>query len=173
MQETTENNRAKKLLILGILLLAVIVVVFSFLNRSPDNLQEGQLLVKAGDKQLALLTITDLQQLPAVEKKMVINSSRGKSEHQFTCTELREVLDSVDSGLTSQYNRIITRGIDNYTSGLEMKEVWKPDNVYIAYADGGKPLKTKTGKEGSMRIIIMADEFGQRFTNFLVSIELE
>jgi hypothetical protein len=173
MQETTENNRPKKLLIWGILLLVVVIAVFSFLNRSQDNLQEGQLLVKAGDNQLALLTIADLQQLPAVEKKMAINSSRGKSEHQFTCTELREVLDSIDSGLTSQYNRIITRGIDNYTSGLEMSEVLQPDNIYIAYADGGKTLKTKTGKEGSMRIIIMADEFDQRFTNFLVSIELE
>lgn len=173
MQETTENNRAKKLLILGILLLAVIVVVFSFLNRSPDNLQEGQLLVKAGEKQLALLTIADLQQFPVVEKKMVINSSRGKSEHQFTCTELSEVLDSIDTGLASQYSRIITRGIDNYTSGLEMSEVWQPDNVYIAYADRGKPLKTKTGAEGSMRIIIITDEFGQRFTSYLVSIELE
>ncbi|MGI5880568.1 MAG: hypothetical protein ACOX6L_08245 [Syntrophomonadaceae bacterium] len=173
MQVTTENNRPKKLLISGILLLAVIVVVFSFLNRSQDNLQEGQLLITAGDSELALLTITDLQQLPAVEKKMVINSSRGKSEHQFTCTELRQVLDSIDSGLTTRYDRIITRGIDNYTSGLEMSEVWQPDNVYIAWADGGKPLKTKTGQEGSMRIIIMADEFGQRFTNYLVSIELE
>ncbi len=173
MQETTENNRPKKLLIWGILLLVVVIAVFSFLNRSQNNLQEGQLLIKAGDNQLALLTIADLQQFPAVEKKMVINSSRGRSEHQFTCIELREVLDSIDSGLTSQYNLIITRGIDNYTSGLEMSEVWQPDNVYIAYADGGKPLKTKTGAEGSMRIIIMADTFGQRFTNFLVSIELE
>jgi DMSO/TMAO reductase YedYZ molybdopterin-dependent catalytic subunit len=173
MQETIENNKAKKLLTWGILLLVVVIAVFSFLNRSQDNLQEGQLLVKVGDNQLALLTIADLQQLPAVEKKMVINSSRGKSEHQFTCIELREVLDNIDSGLTSQYDRIITRGIDNYTSGLDMSEVMQPDNVYIAYADRGKPLKTKTGAEGSMRIIIITDEFGQRFTNFLVSIELE
>ena len=173
MQETTENNKSKKLLICGILLLVVVVAVFSFLNRSQDNLQEGQLLIKAGDTQLALLTITDLQQLPAVEKKMTIHSSRGKSEHQFTCIELSEVLDSIDPGLTSKYTQVITRGIDNYTSGLEMSEVLQTDNVYIAYADGGKPLKTNPGKEGSMRIIILGDEFGQRFTNFLVSIELE
>ncbi|MDD4170858.1 MAG: hypothetical protein PHQ94_01325 [Syntrophomonas sp.] len=173
MRETSGNNKSKQFLIWGILLLVVVVVVFSFLNRNQDNLQEGQLLIKAGDTQLALLTIADLQQLPAVEKKMVITSSLGRSEHRFTCTELREVLDSIDPGLTSQYTRIITRGIDNYTSGLEMSEVLQPDNVHIAYADGGNPLKTKTGKEGSMRIIIAGDEFGQRFTNFLVSMELE
>jgi hypothetical protein len=173
MQATSENNRAKKLLILGILLLVAVITVFSFLNRGRADWQEGQLVIRTVDHQLALLTINDLQQLPAVEKEMVINSSRGRSEHRFSCTELKGVLDSIDPGLTSQYQRLITRGIDNYTSGLEMSEVLQPDNVYIAYADDGQPLKTKTGREGSLRIIIMADEFGQRFTNFLVSIELE
>jgi len=54
-----------------------------------------------------------------------------------------------------------------------MKEVLQPGNVYIAYADGGKPLKTKTGQDGSLQIIVTSDEFGQRCTNYLVSIELE
>ncbi len=166
-------DHKSKSLILGILLLLVLIITFSFLNRSQDNLQEGQLLIKAGGNQLARLMIADLQQLPAVEKKMVINSARGRSEHQFTCIELGQVLYSIDPELSSKYTRITTRGIDNYTSGLEMSEVLEPDNVYIAYADGGKPLKSKTGKDGSMRIIIAGDEFGQRFTNFLVSIELE
>lgn len=173
MRGKTENTKLKNLLIWGILLLVVVVAVFAFLNRSQDNLQEGQLLIKAGDNQLALLTITDLQQLPVVEKKMVINSTLGTSEHKFTCTELREVFDSIDPGLTSRYTRIITRGIDHYTSGLQMSEALQPDNVYIAYADGDKPLKTKAGRDGSMRLVIVDDKFGQRFTNFLVSIELE
>lgn len=173
MRETVQDNKAKKIMIVAIVLLIVIVAVFALLNRSQDDLREGELLIKGGDKQLALLTIDDLRKLPAVEKAMVINSSRGNSEHRFTCTELKGVLDTVDLELTSQYTRIITRGIDNYTSGLEMSEVLQPDNVYIAYADDSQPLKTKNGQDGSMQIIIMTDEFGQRFTYFLVSIEME
>lgn len=42
----------------------------------------------------------------------------------------------------------------------------------MVYADGGKPLKTKTGKDGTLRIVIVDNQFGQRFTNFLVSMEL-
>lgn len=167
------GETSRKLLIGGILALLLVAAVFSLLNRSQDNLQEGQLLISVGDSRLALLTIADLEKLPAVEKKMVINSSRGKSEHQFTCTELAQILHSIDPELTTKYSRLITRGIDNYTSGLEMSEVLQPDKVYIAYADGGRPLETKSGKKGSMRVIIIGDEFGQRFTNFLVSIELE
>ncbi|MEN6390027.1 MAG: hypothetical protein ABFD04_06385 [Syntrophomonas sp.] len=166
-----ENSR--KLLIGGILALLLVAAVFSLLNRSRDNLQEGQLLIRVGDTRLALLTIADLEKLPAVEKKMVINSSRGKSEHKFTCTELATILRSIDPQLTVDYSRLTTRGIDNYTSGLEMSEVLQPDNVYVAYADGGRPLENKSGKEGGLRVIIMEDEFGQRFTNYLVSIELE
>lgn len=173
MRARTEDAISKKTLTVGIVLLLAVVAVFSFLNRSQDNLQEGQLLIKAGDKNLALLTLADLQQLPAVEREMAINSSRGRSEHQFTCTELASILHSIDPELSTKYSRLVTRGIDNYTSALEMNEVLQPDNVYIAYADAGKPLKSKTGKDGSLRIIIVGDEFGQRFTNFLVSIELE
>lgn len=173
VREKSRKNKSKKILMGAILLLTVLVAVFSFLNRSPDQLQEGQLLIKAGGQRLAVVTLADLRQLPAAEKKMIVKSSRGSSEHRFTCIELAQVLHHIDPGLSSQYTLITTRGIDNYTSGLKMSEVLQPDNVFIAYADGGKPLKTKTGREGSMRIIIAGDEFGQRFTNYLVSIELE
>ncbi len=167
------NDNQKKILIGVILLLVIVVAICAFLNRNNENLREGELLIKAGDSKLALLTINDLQKLPAVEKKMQIQSSRGTSEHQFTCTELVEILNSVDPGLSSKYSRVVTKGIDNYTSGVKMAEVLDRDNVYIAYADGGKPLKTKTGKDGSLQVIIVNDQFGQRFTKFLVSLELE
>lgn len=173
MNKSSGIDKQKKVLIGVILLLVMVIVVCVCLNRANDKLQEGQLLIKAGDKQLALLTVADIQRLPAVRKQMTIHSSGGSSDHEFTCAELAEILRSVDPGLTSKYNRVITKGIDNYTSGVEMAEVLAKDNVYIAYADGGRPLKTRNGKNGSLRIIIMDDEFGQRFTNYLVSLELE
>jgi len=43
----------------------------------------------------------------------------------------------------------------------------------LVYEDNGKPLKSKTGKEGTMRVVILNDIFGQRFTNFLVEMQLE
>ncbi|TEB16974.1 Oxidoreductase molybdopterin binding domain protein [Pelotomaculum sp. FP] len=163
----------KKILITVIALLALIIAVFSFLNRDQTGLEEGTVIIKAGDTILGRFTIADLQKLPAVEKKMTVNSSQGNSENEFTCVPVLAVLNSIDPGLTQKYKKIITKGVDNYTSGVDMSEVLQPDNVYIAYADHGKPLKTKIGEDGSMRIIICNDDYGQRFTRWLVGMELQ
>lgn len=171
--ETSKTVNQKKILAGVIVLLVVIIAVFSFLNRSGEGLQEGQVLIKSGHTRLAVLTVEDLRKLPATRKRMVINSTGGLTRHEFTGAPLLDVLNSVDPGLTQKYTRIITRGVDNYTSGVSMSEVLQPDNVYIVYADYGKPLKTKSGGEGAMRVIVYQDEFGQRFTNFLVSLDLE
>lgn len=164
---------SKKILIMVIALLALIIAVFSFLNRDKTGLKEGTVVIKAGDTTIGSFTIADLQKLPAVEKKMTINSSQGNSENEFTCVPMLAVLNSIDPGLTQKYKKIINKGVDNYTSGVDMSEVLQPDNVYIAYADHGKPLKTKTGEDGSMRIIICNDDYGQRFTRWLVGMELQ
>ncbi|MDF9409023.1 MAG: Oxidoreductase molybdopterin binding domain protein [Pelotomaculum sp. PtaB.Bin013] len=173
MTETGKELNPKKLLGLGILLLAFIIAVFAFLNRDREGLREGQLLIKAEGVRLGVLTVDDLRKLPEVRKRMVINSTSGLTRHEFTGTPLAAVLDSVDHGLTQKYARIVTRGIDNYTSGVSMSEILRPDNVYVVYSDYGKPLKTKTGGEGTIQIVVCDDEFGQRFTNYLVSLELQ
>lgn len=162
-----------KILILGIVLLTFTVAVFSFFNRDQTGLKEGTVVIKAGDTILGSFTIVDIQKLPVVEKKMTIHSTKGDTENEFTCAPLLAVLNSIDPALTQKYKKIITRGVDNYTSGLDMSEVLQPDNVYIAYADHGKPLKTRTGEDGSMCIIICNDEYGQRQTTWLVSLELQ
>ena len=171
--EPGKGANSKKMLVSGIVLLVLLVAAFSLLNRDKEGLKEGTVAIKAGDTKLGSLTISDLQKLPAVKKKMVIHSSQGNTNNDFTCTPMLAVLNSIDPSLTQQYKKIIARGIDNYTSGLDISEVLHPDNVYIAYADYGKPLKTKKGEDGSMLIIICNDEYGQRSTKWLVSLELQ
>jgi DMSO/TMAO reductase YedYZ molybdopterin-dependent catalytic subunit len=164
---------SKNVLALGIALLILLIAAFSLLNRDKTGLKEGTVVITAGDITLGSLTIADLKELPVVEKKMTIHTSQGNTENEFTGTPLLAVLSSIDPALTQKYNKIIAKGIDNYTSGINMSEVLIPDNVYIVYANYGKPLKTKTGGDGSMKIIICGDEFGFRFTNWLVSLELQ
>ncbi|HWQ42096.1 MAG TPA: hypothetical protein VN456_08700 [Desulfosporosinus sp.] len=158
---------------LGILSLILVVVLFAFLNRPTEGLQEGKIVLTAGDNKLAVLTLDDLKKLPAVQKKMTIHTSRGNEEHEYTMTSLLDVLNGADPKLTAGYARIVTKGIDNYTSGVNMAEVLEPDNVYIAYLDHSQLLKTKSGQDGSLQIVICNDPNGQRFTKFLVSIDLQ
>ncbi len=164
---------SKNALILGIVLLILLIAVFSLLNRDKTGLKEGTVVVTAGGITISSLTIADLKELPVAEKKMTIHTSQGNTENEFTGTPLLAVLNSIDPVLTQKYNKIFAKGIDNYISGMDISEVLRPDNVYIVYANYGKPLKTKTGEEGSMKVIICSDEFGYRFTNWLVSLELQ
>ncbi|MCG9967281.1 molybdopterin-dependent oxidoreductase [Pelotomaculum terephthalicicum JT] len=171
--DTSKSAKSKKRLVLGIIFLLLVIAVFSFLNHDKTGLKEGKLVIKAGDTILGSFTIADLRKLSAVEKKMTIHSAQGNTDNYFTCTPLLAVLNSIDPALAQNYKRIVVKGIDGYTSGLDMSEVLQPDNVYVVYADYGKPLKTKAGEDGSLRIIICNDEFGQRSVKWLVSMELQ
>ncbi len=171
---TREGSSFKsRALVAGMVLLLLLVAVFSFLNRDRIGLKEGTVLIKAGGNTFSSLTLADLQKLPMTEKKITVHSSSGMSEHSFTGTPLAAVLNSVDPALTQNYRKVVARGIDGYISVINMSEILQPDNVYIVYADYGRPLKTKTGGNGSIQVIISADEFGQRFTCWLVSLELQ
>jgi len=94
-------------------------------------------------------------------------------EHIYTGVLLKDVLDSIDPGLTSEYTKVITRGVDYYSQVIEMQDVQKPDEIYIVYKDNDKLLKTKDGRDGSLEMVVASDQYGKRFTNWLVSIELQ
>jgi hypothetical protein len=202
MSESASAFPKNKLFIAGVLLLLIAVAVLGYLNYKAISgvsagLPEGEISVTAmgtgavgasgpgstpasgyqagapGTVTLKVLTIDDLRKLPAVEKRMTIPSSRGTTKHDFTGTSLLGVLDSIDPGLTRKYTRIVTRGADGYTSVIGMSELLLPDNVYLVYEDFGKPLPTRTGKDGAVQVIICSDQFGRRFTNWLVNLELQ
>lgn len=156
-----------------IIILLFVIILLSYFNLQGEKLEEGRIRVKAGDHIIGEITIDEVKKLPAVNKKLVINSTAGLSKHNFTGVALYEVFNQMDPAIVKNYNRVITRGVDNYVSGLNMEEVLESNNVFLVYADNGKALKSKSGREGTMRIIILNDPYGQRFTNYLAEIELE
>jgi len=54
-----------------------------------------------------------------------------------------------------------------------MEEVRAENAVYVMYEDNGQPLKTKMGEPGAMRVVVLDDVFGQRFTNYMIEFVLE
>lgn len=172
---TKKIGKTNMILTGGIFLLILVIGVFSYLNRNPKDIKEGQLIFKAGNTKLAVLTIDDLKKFPAIEKNMPVRTSRGNEDHLYTMTPLRGVVEAIDPQLMKEYEKIVARGIDGYTSGVNMSEILEPDNVYLAYLDYGKPFSARNGEPGveSLQIIICGDQFGQRFVKFLVSIEFQ
>lgn len=166
-------NQNTKLIGVVATALVVVIMVFACLNRHHEEFAEGKIVLKAGNEIIGEIMLEDVKRLPAVEKKLVIDSTEGFSRHNFTCTELREVFNYIDPQIVNRYKRVITRGVDNYVSGVNMEEVQEENNVYLVYADNGEPLVGHGGETGTMRIVILNDLYGQRFTNYLVAMELE
>ncbi|MEN6325452.1 MAG: molybdopterin-dependent oxidoreductase [Syntrophomonas sp.] len=170
---TGQKNILKIVVMVIAILLVVLVSILGYLNAKGERLDEGQIVIKAEDKIIGEITREEVMKLPVVHKKMVINSTSGLTKHNYSCTPLMEVFNHIDPQIAKQYKRVITKGVDNYVSGVYMQEVLEKNNVLLVYADNGKPLKSKTGYEGTMRIVIVNDLYGQRFTNYLVEIQLE
>ena len=173
MFAVSKTKKSGKTVGIIIVCLVLAVGILAKLNSGGERLNEGEIRIKAGDNVLGIMTIDDARRLPAVEKKIAINSTQGITKHVFTCTPLSEVFNMIDPYIVNSYEKVITIGVDNYTSFIRMDEVLEKNNVFLVYADNGKPLRSKTGNEGSMRVIILNDQFGQRFTNFLVEMRLE
>jgi len=171
--EASKVKLTNKTIVIIITCLTVIVGIFLYLNSRQERLDEGEIRIKAGNNILGVVTLEDVKQLPVVKKKLAINSTLGITKHQFTCTPLSEVFNKIDPNIVNEYKKVIAIGVDNYASAIKMDEVLEKNNVYLVYEDNGKPLKSKIGEEGTMRVVILNDVFGQRFTNFLVEMRLE
>ena len=167
------QKKPAKYMIVTIVILIAIISIFTYLNSKGEKLPEGKVRLTAGNDIIGEISLDEVRKLPAVSKKVVINSTRGLTKHNFTGTPLLEVFNSIDPQITKEYQRVITKGTDNYISGINMEEVMRKNNVILVYEDDGKPLKSKMGEVDTMRIIILKDVFGQRFTNFLVELQLE
>ncbi|MBO7668027.1 MAG: FMN-binding protein [Firmicutes bacterium] len=91
--------------------------------------ENGKLAVRAYGTVLGEITLEEIKELPSVERVLTIHSTAGTTEHRFTGTLLYNVLQAVDPALTEDYDLLMTVGVDEYCSGIEMREVLKENAV--------------------------------------------
>ena len=135
--------------------------------------ETGRLAVRAYGVVLGEISLDQIRGLPSVRRTMSIHSSAGVTQHSFRGALLSDVLDLLDPALKERYRWLRTVGVDEYMSDINMEEVRAENNVFLMYEDNGEPLLMKNGEPGSMRVVVLDDMFGQRFTNYLLEIVLE
>ena len=131
------------------------------------------LAIRAYGLVLSEINLEEIRALPAVKRTVSIHSSAGITQHAFRGTLLSNILDALDPAITKEYSSVLAVGVDDYISGITMEEVRAENSVFIMYEDNGQPLPKKNGEPGGLRIVVMDDVFGQRFTNYLLEIVLE
>lgn len=131
------------------------------------------LAIRAYGVVLGEINLEDIKTLPSVKRTMSIHSSTGVTQHAFRGTLLSNVLNLLDPNLVEEYDWVLAVGVDDYISDIAMEEVQAENNVYIMYEDNDQPLLKKTGAPGALRVVVLDDTFGQRFTNYMLEVVLE
>jgi len=135
--------------------------------------ETGSLAIRAYGVVLGEVSLEKIREMPSVTRTMSIHSTAGTTQHRFRGTLLANAITAVDPELMQKYQSVQPVGVDDYMSNISMEEVLAENAVYLMYEDNGKPLLTKDGKPGAMRVVVLDDVFGQRFTNYMIEIVLE
>ncbi|MGI6732763.1 MAG: FMN-binding protein [Anaerovoracaceae bacterium] len=145
-----------------------------FEREEGDGPEEtGSVAIRAYGVVLGEVTLEEIQKMPSVKRTLSIHSTAGTTNHSFRGTLLSNVIAAVDPELLAEYEMVQPVGVDDYLSNISMDEVLAENAVYLMYEDNGELLPKKDGKPGAMRVVVLDDFFGQRFTNYLIEIVLE
>ena len=142
-------------------------------GRGTGPVETESLAIRAYGVVLGEVALEDIRAMPSVRRTMNIHSTAGVTNHSFRGTLLSNVLDFVDPSLMERYRWVLAVGVDDFMSSISMDEVRAENNVFIMYEDNDEPLPMRTGEPGAMRIVVINDFFGQRFTNYLLEVVLE
>lgn len=122
---------------------------------------------------LGEVSLEEISRMPSVKRTLSIHSTSGTTNHNFRGTLLSNVIAALDPELLAEYQTVQPVGVDDYLSNISMEEVLAENKVYLMYEDNGEPLVKKNGEPGAMRVVVLDDFFGQRFTNYVIEIVLE
>ena len=163
---------------ISVLVLAGIVAVLAFLyaNDSDDRLQsqrDAVIFLSVDGERVAEVGFDAIQALEHREFEETLQSSGSPArDHEYVGVALRDLLESegIDLGSARQ---VIATAADGYTVAMDASEVLAEDNVYLVHTVDGEPLGSREeGGSGPYQVIIRSDQFGQRWTKYLMEIEV-
>ncbi|MDR0886679.1 MAG: molybdopterin-dependent oxidoreductase [Clostridiales Family XIII bacterium] len=173
----TNFKKSNLIIVISIVILIVAIAILSLINRNMMRLPDSGdgLLLFSGNKTIKEYTLNDIKNLPHIDVTKSIASGKHEDESGvFTGVPLETLLSDAASDWQGKYTEFIFKAEDGFTSSAFASDIEKGENVLVVYAKDGKPLKTKAdGGNGPLRIVIVQDEFGNRSTYYLKSIELK
>ncbi len=158
--------------------LVLIVGVFAYLNAGDvedrhASQREAEIYIEVDGERIATVDFSAMQKLEEHEFTETLRSSEAAPrDHIYVGVKMRDLLQHYDLSV-QEHEQIIARAADGYTVALTIEEVLEEDNVYVVYEEDGEPLAPKeAGGSGPYMVLIRQDEFGQRWTKFLMEIQL-
>ncbi len=164
-----------KYIIISIAFLCLAVAVSAYINASAsEKMQSGySLTITRNGEEQKTFTLDQLKEMESVTvEKKIESASFADEDGSYTGVPLSDILKSVDKTLLSECDTYITQAGDSFSSALSAEDILKENNVLVIYEKDGKALKPFTeGGTGPLRLLIQADDYGNRSTKYLVRIE--
>lgn len=165
----------RRLLLLLCLLLPLLAACAAETG-TPDAVyvENGSLeFYDAAGELLGAVSLEDIRALDDYQRQVEIHSAgEGVSTHLFRGARLRDIISLCDPDWLTEYDYITAVGSDDYLAAIDMAEVRMENNAFIMYEDNQQPILTMNGAADGMRLVMLDDTFGQRFTRYLVRIVL-
>ena len=170
-----KRNIKRKYIIIAAVCLLALAVACAVLNSSAHD-QSGNgysLEITRNGEAVKTFSLDEIKKMKTVTVKKKIESTSHEDESgEYTGVPLEDILNKADGKLLSQCDTFITLAGDSFSSALSADDIAKKDNVIVVYEKDGKDLAPFTeGGAGPMRIIIQADDYGNRSTKYLIRIE--
>jgi DMSO/TMAO reductase YedYZ molybdopterin-dependent catalytic subunit len=163
-------------IVIAVLLLVFAVAILAYLNvgdlqRKRELGTNAEFVLIHGQTEQRV-TMEDLQALNPVDFMAVIRTSTtaGSTTVTFTGVQLSALLEKYGVNVRAG-STIEVKALDGYSSALRGEEVLEEENVYIAIAMNGEPLKPKAeGGLGPYYLVMPNTEFAQRWVKFMEEI---
>lgn len=157
-----------------LIVLAVCIGLLAWLNapdRSPDD---GALTVLQDGELLRSFSMDEIYAMDYIEvEKEIVSSSHEDDIGLFRGVPLRDILTAANSGIADSAVQIVARAEDGFVTVYNAEEVFADANIFVSYAKDGRDLGTlQDGGSGPLRVILIADEFGNRSTKYLYELEV-
>ena len=172
---TRKTKRQTLGIVMAIVLLALAVAVFAYLNagdlgKKKELETNAEFVLMHGEIEHRV-NMEDILALGPVDFTTVMRTSTtGPTSVTFTGVELSTLLQEYEIPLHSG-STIEVKALDGYSSALRGEEVLEEENVYITIAMNGETLKPKgEGGLGPYYLVMRNTEFAQRWVKFMEEI---
>lgn len=143
----------------------------SILLDLKNTIENGKIIIKYKFNKIGEITYEDIKKLKSYNRSINVNSTKGTQLCNYEGVRLNDILNLIDDDV--EYKRAYVVGADGYYSCLTNGEINKENKVFIMYKESNKTLVGINNKNSSMKLIVIGDEFGQRYTNYIVKIILD
>lgn len=133
--------------------------------------ENEKIIIKHKLKNIKEITLNDIKKLKYYNRSINVISTKGTQLHKYKGARLNDILKLIKSEI--DYSKVYVVGADGYYSCLTKSEVESENKVFIMYEESKKPLLGINNIINSMKLIVIGDDFGQRYTNYIVKIILD